>query len=194
MRICNIEGCNEKHKGHGYCDKHYQRFKRHGDVTVYFKKKPCKVEGCTAIYYGKGYCSKHYQRWIDHDDVNHVRGPKFKTPIEAYLNCVIKNGDDECWGWKGAKHDFGYGVIHYKKEQLTAHRFAYSHYVGEIPECVFVLHKCDNPECSNPKHLFLGTNLDNINDCIAKGRHPWQSHNRRKKHGDKVQNHRKSFN
>ena len=183
MKACSVDGCDGKHKGYGYCDKHYQRFKRHGDVSVYFKKKQCSVDGCVDVYYGKGFCSKHYQRWTDHNDVNHVRDSKFKNHLEAYLHCVVDNGTDKCWGWKGHRHDFGYGVLPYKKDKIKAHRFSYSHYVGKIPEGMYVLHKCENPICSNPNHLFVGTNLDNINDCIKKGRHPFLSHNRNKTSG-----------
>jgi hypothetical protein len=173
MKVCSIEGCNGKHKGYGYCDKHYQRLKRHGDVTAYFKKKQCSVEGCTDKYNGKGYCNKHYIRMRDHGDVNHERGSKFKSRLEAYESCVVKTDNDSCWGWTGSAHDYGYGVLPYKTEKIRAHRFSYSHFVGEIPKGLFVLHKCDNPPCTNPNHLFLGTNLDNINDCIKKGRHPF---------------------
>lgn len=52
-----------------------------------------------------------------------------------------------------------------------AHRAAYLLCVGNIPDGMFVCHSCDNPRCCNPKHLFLGTQQDNVDDCVAKGRH-----------------------
>lgn len=173
MKICSIDGCNGKHKGYGYCDKHYQRLKKHGDVSVYFKPKKCNIEGCEGKYNGKGYCNKHYLRLKYHGDLMHERGSKYSNPLAAYEACVIRADNESCWEWIGNQHGYGYGVLPYKKENIRAHRFSYSHYVGEIPEGMFVCHKCDNPVCSNPKHLFLGTNIDNINDCIKKGRHPF---------------------
>lgn len=74
----------------------------------------------------------------------------------------------QCWEWT-AGHNKGYGVARYKKETLS-HRISWMIAHGDIPNDLFVLHKCDNPTCINPDHLFLGTHQDNNDDMRKKGR------------------------
>lgn len=76
------------------------------------------------------------------------------------------NKTDTCWLWTGNLATTGYGRI----KKLYAHRISYEMFNGKIPDGMFVCHKCDNPPCVNPDHLFLGTQLDNIRDMHKKGR------------------------
>lgn len=77
---------------------------------------------------------------------------------------------DECWPWTGSLTNSGYGKTSRGGKTLLAHRVAYEDVNGQIPDQLQVLHRCDNPPCCNPAHLFLGTQADNLADCRAKGR------------------------
>ena len=79
---------------------------------------------------------------------------------------------DDCWLWQKSKTKQGYGQTTYKKKRMYTHRVSWTIHNGEIPDGAQVLHKCDTPPCVNPDHLFLGTNRDNVDDKIAKGRVP----------------------
>lgn len=104
-------------------------------------------------------------------------GTNHKTPIpaiERVLSRIQKDESTGCWNFTGAKNDFGYGIVGNGGTRAgndRAHRITYRHFNGEIPKGLFVCHRCDNPACCNPEHLFLGTADDNHRDMREKGRH-----------------------
>ena len=80
-----------------------------------------------------------------------------------------------CWIWMGPLMNNGYGVWQHQKVKMSAHRWSYTLYFGEIPEGMMVLHSCDTPICVNPAHLRIGTNSDNMKDAMQRGRFAWKN-------------------
>lgn len=89
--------------------------------------------------------------------------------IERFWRGVDRRGEDECWEWQKYKKR-GYGYIGVDGFAMITSRVAWVIANGQIPEGMIVCHKCDNPSCCNPNHLFIGTDLDNCRDRDAKGR------------------------
>lgn len=84
---------------------------------------------------------------------------------------VAVGQESECWPWTGALNRWGYGACQMDGRQMNASRAAWFEREGALTDWQQVLHRCDNPACCNPKHLFIGTHLDNMRDRKAKGRY-----------------------
>jgi hypothetical protein len=94
---------------------------------------------------------------------------------ERFWEKVDRSVLDGCWPFLGARDPDGYGRVMVGRDRRDkANRVAYMLTSGPIPDGLQVLHRCDNPPCCNPAHLFAGTPLDNMRDMIAKGRAAWQ--------------------
>lgn len=78
--------------------------------------------------------------------------------------------DSGCIEWQGSISQAGYGQISIDCKSVLVHRLSWNIFNGKIPKGLFICHKCDNPKCCNPDHLFLGTPKDNMQDAWAKGR------------------------
>lgn len=91
--------------------------------------------------------------------------------IDSFWAKVEKKGENECWPWKAFKNKKGYGMMGIAASQcVNAHRVSWTIHNGPIPNGMFVCHHCDNPECTNPNHLFIGSRQDNTNDMMIKKR------------------------
>lgn len=92
------------------------------------------------------------------------------TEIRRFWAKVKQGGPDECWPWTATVNNKGYGQFGLRYRLHGPHRISWMLEKGKDPGRLFVCHKCDNPPCCNPRHLFLGTQFDNMKDMIAKGR------------------------
>ena len=101
-----------------------------------------------------------------------VKGKHGVTVKDRLLRAVKVNKSTGCWEWQGTRNKSGkgYGHLKIKGRTVSAHRVSFSTFKHEIPKGMLVCHKCDNPTCINPEHLFLGTPKDNVLDRDIKGR------------------------
>ncbi len=147
----------------------------------------CSFGPCDRVVYKKGLCAPHYaQKYTKGKPLKPLRKPLVGTPKERFWYKVDKNGPfaerlgSRCWVWTGptttgANSCSGYGVLAYggsPSRQEVTHRFSWRLHNGPIPEGLLVLHKCDNPPCCNPDHLYKGTYQDNADDRVRRGRQP----------------------
>lgn len=98
------------------------------------------------------------------------RRPRRPVDERFWVKVDKSAGPDECWPWLAGSCSAGYGTFRFNDRENSSNRVAWMLSFGPIPDGLWVLHRCDNPPCCNPRHLFLGTCGDNVRDCIAKGR------------------------
>lgn len=132
--------------------------------------KICCIKDCDKRVLAKGMCSMHYARVRHHGDptttlIKQLHGA---TLQERLLRYVEKSAD--CWHWSGYRDPNGYGRLNVDGRPTLAHRISWELHRHAITPEQHVLHRCDNPGCVNPDHLFVGDQAANNADMRAKGR------------------------
>lgn len=158
----------------------------HSDGTGSTKntEKLCDVQGCKKNRYRREWCSMHYTRWVKTGD---LRGLEPETTrgqdLEARLLTRRRvDPQTNCWEWTGTcrkaingKLPYGNFTVPFNggRRCTSPHRTAAHLWHGlAFDDPREVCHKCDNPKCFNPDHLFVGTHSDNMKDAVRKGRMP----------------------
>lgn len=156
-RTCTVEDCDGPSYCRQMCPAHYQRWRKHGDPLrggdvirkVSKRNDVCAVSDCDRNVESMRYCMTHYHRWKRHGDPLHL--PPTLTVEERFWSKVQPTGF--CWEWIGGL-DVGYGFFALTHDiKVGAHRWAYEHLVGPIPEGLHIDHLCRNRQCVNPDHL-----------------------------------------
>jgi len=130
----------------------------------------CDVCG-KEIIRKRGKWSKNCRTTCGHSCAGKLATPNHSSisVIERFWNKVKIIQQDDCWIWTGATVK-KYGEFAFEGKIQSTHRVSWQIHFGTIPDGMDVLHHCDNPPCINPKHLFLGTHSDNMQDAKRKGR------------------------
>ena len=111
-------------------------------------------------------CGAVFKSWSQY--ITHGRYAKDCNAEMRFWARVNKNTPSGCWIWVGCVDKWGYGDLSYKGKHIQAHRLAWR-LLESDPGEMDVLHKCNNPPCCNPDHLYLGTDLENARDRLAVG-------------------------
>ena len=92
-----------------------------------------------------------------------------QSEIERFNSKFLKLGEDQCWPWQAGRFDNGYGQFFLRRQSIGAHRIAYIIAYGDYDDVLFVCHNCNHKFCVNPKHLYLGTHEQNMQDAVQDG-------------------------
>ncbi len=164
---CSVNGCDRPSRKRGWCEAHYQRWRQNGEpgpavIAPRDGGRWCSVAGCGRVATSRGWCSLHYTRWRIHGDELATLNPTRGLPVADKWSAYVARTAG-CWLWTGSRAGgSGYGHFTHDGVTLLAHRFAYEHLVGPIPDGLHLDHLCRVRHCVNPAHLEPVTPKENV--------------------------------
>lgn len=175
-RICTLDDCEGARKSRGYCARHYENFRRTGNPYSLHEQKAmrpkpiCSVNECDRAAKVKGMCNRHYENQRKYGQAIPEKDLPLAERMQRTGWTVTPGG---CWEWNGKRNEHGYGIVNAVRQGYDgarAHRVMYELTFGPLDLDVVVRHDCDNPPCVNPEHLRTGSQWDNTDDMVSRGR------------------------
>lgn len=135
-------------------------------------KQKCTIDGCDKNQHSRSYCAAHYAKWRKYGDPKAVRQIQLHgLSLAERFNAYVGERGSGCWEWVGSRDANGYGRLNVKNIPVLAHRLSWEIHFGPITSADHICHRCDNPSCVRPEHLFKGDHAANMADKMAKKRH-----------------------
>ena len=149
MPTCKVSGCDNKYRSKGLCSGHWKINKKYGTPTpLCWCQEPAHTNGGNQG--ASPLCYKH-------------------TLTKRFWDYVDIQSENDCWEWKGSKTKSNYGLMWWNGKLHYAHRISLS-ILNDLSEELQANHHCDNPSCVNPKHLYAGTQMENMMDMVSRNR------------------------
>jgi hypothetical protein len=176
--IFSMQDCNNHSVANGLCEKHYRRFRRHGDPAMSTRLLPgtytkCIVDGCLSPHLSRGYCNKHYSRWRRNGDplACQYDKPPNGAPRRWLEEQALTFVGDDCLIYPFALA-MGYGQLWIEGVKTSAHRYVCVNFQGPAPSPDHqAAHECGCRNCVNPSHITWKTAAENAADKLKHNTH-----------------------
>lgn len=124
-------------------------------------ERTCSIEGCEKRTHARRWCVMHYTRWLKWGDPHHIPWVRVDAPPTVRFWEKVDKDTDDCWRWTATLNPGGYGQFWNGAKLVSAHRWAYEHLVGPIPDGLQLDHLCRVRNCVRPDHLEPVTHREN---------------------------------
>lgn len=171
LRTCSIEGCATKHYAMGWCNKHWSRWRKHGDPLLGARTvRLCSIEGCDRKHLRNGFCNMHDFRNRKFGDPHH-KSKAWNGDLKKWLQEIaLTHESDDCLFWPFSVIPGGYGRFKENGKGVSANRWVCEQTHGPAPTDIHEsAHSCGNGRCLNKKHLRWATPKENTADKIVHG-------------------------